>query len=240
MAVRKVCRHMGCRASPRCHHPWSQRPGADQWLILAGPGRLRWTERRGILRLETEAHMPPERPKLPSEAIELYNWYIHGEISRRDFLNGAKRFAVAGLTVGAVVDALMPDYVSAQPLSKTDDRIKASYVTVPSPQGNGNIKGYLVRPFSADTREATPAKLPGILVVHQFMNFWIGATPSLQQPSPQSGKTRLRLNVGKTSRGDPNPTASPRLRRVFREPDGLLRRVSLSYERLNRPTTPSR
>jgi len=111
--------------------------------------------------------MPSQRPRLPNEAIELYNRYIHGEISRRDFLNGAKRFAVAGLTVSAVVDALMPDYASAQQVSKTDDRIKTSYLTVPSPQGNGSIKGYLVRPFSADTRDATPAKLPGVLVVHE-------------------------------------------------------------------------
>ena len=111
--------------------------------------------------------MPNERRTVPPEAIELYNKYIHGEISRRDFLNGASRFAVVGLTAGAIVDALMPDYASAQQVSKTDDRIKASYVTVPSPQGNGSIKGYLVRPFSADTRDATPAKLPGILVVHE-------------------------------------------------------------------------
>ena len=111
--------------------------------------------------------MNPERPKLPNEAIELYNRYIHGEISRRDFLHGAKRFAVAGLTVGTIVEALMPNYVAAQQVSKTDDRIKASYVTVPSPQGNGSIKGYLVRPVSADTRETTVAKLPGILVVHE-------------------------------------------------------------------------
>ena len=111
--------------------------------------------------------MNPEQPKLPKEAIELYNRYIHGEINRRDFLNGAKRFAIAGLTAGAVVDALMPNYLLAQQVSKTDERIKASYVTVPSPQGNGSIKGYLVRPFSADTRDATPAKLPGIIVVHE-------------------------------------------------------------------------
>lgn len=111
--------------------------------------------------------MNPEKPKLPSGAIELYNRYIHGEISRRDFLNGVRRFAVAGLTAGTIVDALMPNYAAAQQVSKTDDRIKASYVTVPSPQGNGSIKGYLVRPFSADTRETTPAKLPGILVVHE-------------------------------------------------------------------------
>ena len=111
--------------------------------------------------------MSPERPKLPSEAIELYNRYIHGEISRRAFLSGVKRFAVAGLTAGTIVEALMPNYALAQQVSKTDDRIKASYVTVPSPQGNGTVKGYLVRPFSADTRDAAVAKLPGILVVHE-------------------------------------------------------------------------
>ena len=108
-----------------------------------------------------------DRPKLPIEAVELYTRYIHGEISRRSFLNGVNKFAVAGLTAGAIVDALMPNYAAAQQVSKTDERIKASYVTVPSPQGNGSIKGYLVRPASADTREATPLKLPGILVVHE-------------------------------------------------------------------------
>ena len=111
--------------------------------------------------------MNSEKPKLPTEAIELYNRYIHGEIGRRDFLNGAKRFTIAGLTAGAILDALMPDYAAGQQVSKTDDRIKASYVTVPSPQGNGSIKGYLVRPFSADTRAATAAKLPGVLVIHE-------------------------------------------------------------------------
>jgi len=111
--------------------------------------------------------MSADRPKLPNEAIELYNSYIHGEIPRRDFLNGISKFAVAGLTVGTIVDALMPNYAAAQQVSKTDDRIKSSYETVPSPQGNGSIKGYLVRPFSADTREKTGTKLPGILVVHE-------------------------------------------------------------------------
>jgi carboxymethylenebutenolidase len=109
----------------------------------------------------------PDRPKVPREAVDLYTRYVHGEIPRRDFLSGLSRFAVAGLTVNAIVDALMPDYVSAQQVSKTDERIVASYVTVPSPQGNGTIKGYLVRPFSADTRTATPLKLPGVLVVHE-------------------------------------------------------------------------
>src|SRR6202790_5657453 len=111
--------------------------------------------------------MSPERPKLPNEAIELYNSYIHGDISRRAFLSGVKRFAVAGLTAGTIVEALMPNYARAQQVSRTDERLKASYVTVPSPQGNGSIKGYLVRPISADARSETAQKLPGILVVHE-------------------------------------------------------------------------
>jgi len=111
--------------------------------------------------------MPAHKPRVPIEAIELYNRYIHGEIGRRDFLNGVKRFAIAGLTAGAIVEALTPNYAAAQQVSKTDDRIKASYETIPSPKGNGSIKGYLVRPFSADTRAATAAKLPGVLVVHE-------------------------------------------------------------------------
>jgi carboxymethylenebutenolidase len=99
---------------------------------------------------------------LPKEAIELYNSYIHGEISRRDFMDGAKRYAVGGLAVATIVEALMPKYLEAQQVSKTDPRLKTSYETVQSPMGNGSIKGYLARPASAGTN-----KLPAILVVHE-------------------------------------------------------------------------
>jgi carboxymethylenebutenolidase len=111
--------------------------------------------------------MEPTRPKLPSEAIQLYNLFIHGEISRRAFMDGVQRFAVGGLTAAAIIEALMPNYAAGQQVSKTDDRIKCSYETVQSPQGNGSIKGYFVRPVSADTRAETPVKLPGIIVVHE-------------------------------------------------------------------------
>src|ERR1700739_3155276 len=111
--------------------------------------------------------MDPTRTKLPTEAIQLYNLFIHGEISRRDFMDGVKRFAIGGLTAGAIVEALMPNYALGQQVSKTDDRIKASYETVPSPSGNGSIKGYLVRPASADTRSEAATKLPGIIVAHE-------------------------------------------------------------------------
>jgi carboxymethylenebutenolidase len=111
--------------------------------------------------------MEPTRPKLPREAVQLYNLFIHGEISRRDFMEGVQKFAIGGLTAAGVIEALMPNYALGQQVSKTDDRIKATYETVPSPQGNGSIKGYLVRPVSADTRAEMPAKLPGIIVVHE-------------------------------------------------------------------------
>lgn len=111
--------------------------------------------------------MTPKKPKLPLEAIQLYNLFIHGEISRRDFMDGVQRLAVGGMTAAALVEAMMPNYALGQQVAKTDDRIKASYETVQSPQGNGTIKGYLVRPISADTRDAMPAKLPGIIVVHE-------------------------------------------------------------------------
>jgi carboxymethylenebutenolidase len=111
--------------------------------------------------------MEPQRPKIPAEAVELYSRYIHGEISRRDFLEGAKRFAIAGLAATTIIEALMPNYALGQQVPKTDERIKATYETVPAPRGNGSIKGYLVRPFSADTRSETATKLPGILVVHE-------------------------------------------------------------------------
>jgi len=108
-----------------------------------------------------------KKPTVPSEAVALYKLFIHGEISRRDFFDGVQKFAVGGLTAAAVIEALMPNYAYGQQVAKNDDRIKATYETVPSPQGNGSIKGYLVRPISADTRDAKPSKLPGIIVVHE-------------------------------------------------------------------------
>jgi len=108
-----------------------------------------------------------ERRTLPIEAIEIYNQFIHGEISRREFLRGAQKFAVAGLSASAIVEALMPNYAMGQQVARDDERITASYETIPSPDGNGYIRGYLVRPYSADSRSENPSQLPGIVVVHE-------------------------------------------------------------------------
>jgi carboxymethylenebutenolidase len=107
------------------------------------------------------------RVKIPAEAVELYTRYIHGKVSRRDFLDGVKRFAVAGLTAATIVEALMPNYALGQQVRKDDERIKATYETIPAPNGNGYIRGYFVRPFSQETRSETPTKLPAVLVIHE-------------------------------------------------------------------------
>jgi carboxymethylenebutenolidase len=111
--------------------------------------------------------MEPTKPNLPAEAVELYNLFIHGVISRRAFLDNVQKFAVGGLATSAIIEALMPNYALGQQVAKNDDRLKTSYETIPSPQGNGTIKGYLVRPVSADTRAKDISKLPGIIVVHE-------------------------------------------------------------------------
>jgi len=98
----------------------------------------------------------------PQELLNLFDRYVHGDVSRRDFFDAAQRFAVGGLTAAALFEMLKPNYAWALQVQKDDDRIKAEVVTVPSPQGNGSIKGYFVRPVNAAKK-----KLPGVLVVHE-------------------------------------------------------------------------
>ena len=111
--------------------------------------------------------MEPTKPKLPSGATELTTSSSMARSPAATFMDGLQRFAAGGAAVATLMQALMPNYAFGQQVSKTDDRIKATYETVPSPQGNGSIKGYFVRPVSADKRNATPTKLPGVIVVHE-------------------------------------------------------------------------
>ncbi len=106
--------------------------------------------------------MKQEKPSVPPEAIEAYNLFIHGKIDRRAFMERVRSIAVSSLAVGAIVDQLMPNYAAAQQVAPNDPRLKTEYVTIPSPQGTGSIKGYLVRPAKAAGK-----RLPAIMVVHE-------------------------------------------------------------------------
>jgi carboxymethylenebutenolidase len=95
------------------------------------------------------------------ELLELYDYYAHGQISKREFLDRAARYAVGGMTAAALLGVMSPNYALAEQVSFTDPDIVAEYVTYPSPQGNGDVRGYLVRPAKAE------GKLPAVVVVHE-------------------------------------------------------------------------
>lgn len=95
------------------------------------------------------------------ELLKLYDYYAHGRISRRAFLDRAAAFTVAGLSASALLTALSPNYALAEQVAFTDPAILAEYVTYPSPHGHGTVRGYLVRPAQAQ------GKVPGVVVVHE-------------------------------------------------------------------------
>ena len=97
----------------------------------------------------------------PPALLELYDGYVHGRISRRQFLDRAGMLALGGMTAVGALAALSPNYAWAQQVKFTDPEIVAEYVSYPSPNGHGQVRGYRVRPAKAT------GKLPGVVVVHE-------------------------------------------------------------------------
>ena len=96
----------------------------------------------------------------PPEVMELFDGYVHGRLSRRDFLDRSAAYAVGGFTAAAMLEALSPNFAWAQQVAKDDARIKSGYVEFDSPQGSGKMRGYLARP-------AKEGKAPGVVVIHE-------------------------------------------------------------------------
>ena len=71
--------------------------------------------------------------------LDLYDRFIHGAVSRREFLDRATKYTVGGITAAALLDALSPRYALAQQVAPNDPRIKAEYITYPSPDGHGSV-----------------------------------------------------------------------------------------------------
>jgi carboxymethylenebutenolidase len=95
------------------------------------------------------------------ELLSLLDQYVHGGINRRQFMDGAAKYAVGGLTAAAIFESLRPNYAFAEQVPKDDKRLKTEYVTIPSPQGYGTVRAYVARPATG------PQKLPGVLVIHE-------------------------------------------------------------------------
>ncbi len=95
------------------------------------------------------------------EVLQLFDRYVHGDLSRRGFLELATRFAGSAAGAAGLLTALSPQFAQAQQVAPGDARIQARYQEFDSPLGNGKARGYLVKPAGAAGR------LPAVLVVHE-------------------------------------------------------------------------
>ncbi|WP_373521784.1 dienelactone hydrolase family protein [Aquiflexum sp.] len=104
---------------------------------------------------------PIKKEDLNQEIFDMYDYYVHGKIDRREFVNRLSVYAVGGLTVSAILSFLLPNYAEAKRFKLEDPRLISEFVEYDSPKGAGKMRGLLTRPADAK------GKLPGILVVHE-------------------------------------------------------------------------
>ena len=110
----------------------------------------------------------PDRPTQRKSAkdfdpriLEIFDGYVHGKMSKRDFIERAGKFAAAGVTGAAILAQLQPNYALAQQVAPDDPAIETMGAEYDSPEGNGRIKGLMAKPAGAT------GKLPAVLVVHE-------------------------------------------------------------------------
>lgn len=101
------------------------------------------------------------KESISQEVYDLYDYYVHNKLERREFIERLSLYAVGGLTVPALLEYLMPKYQETLQIQPDDPRLKSEYVEYESPKGGGTIKGLLSRPIDA------AGKLPGVVVVHE-------------------------------------------------------------------------
>lgn len=112
------------------------------------------------------------------DLLELYDFYAHGQISRREFLDRAGKYAVGGMTALALLNLMKPDYALANQVMPDDPAIEAERISYPSPEGHGTVNGLMVRPAGA------VGKLPAVVVVHENR----GLNPYIEDVARRVGK----------------------------------------------------
>uniref|UniRef100_UPI0040486237 dienelactone hydrolase family protein n=1 Tax=Roseivirga sp. TaxID=1964215 RepID=UPI0040486237 len=102
-----------------------------------------------------------KKEDISQEVFDLYDDYAHNKIDRRNFLEKLSLYAIGGITVSALMSAMMPNYIDTITVKPDDERISSDYIHYDSPKGGGSIKGLLSTP--ADMT----GKKPGVIVVHE-------------------------------------------------------------------------
>ena len=92
---------------------------------------------------------------------KLFDGYVHGSITRREFLDRAARVTAGGVSAATLLSALSPDYALARQVDPEDPSISVAYKKYASPKGAGVMRGYFARPAK------TGHRLPGVVVIHE-------------------------------------------------------------------------
>lgn len=110
-----------------------------------------------------ETPKPDKIEDFPPEVVKLFDKYVHGDIDRRGFLDGASKYAVGGITAAVFLDALSPNFAAAEVISPDDPRLWIEDIRIPSPQGSGTINAYMARPRNLRFLQG----LGVVIVVHE-------------------------------------------------------------------------
>ena len=114
---------------------------------------------------------------LNQEIFDVFDEYVHSNLTRRQFVEKVSKYAVAGLTAAAIVDFLLPKYAEATQIPANDARLKSEFIEYASPKGAGTMKGLLSRPANQS------GKLPGVVVVHENR----GLNPHIEDVTRRAG-----------------------------------------------------
>lgn len=95
------------------------------------------------------------------EVLALFDRYVHGDLSRRGFIESAARHAGSLTAAAGLLAVLSPQFAQAQQVPPSDPRIKTRVASFDSPSGTGAVRGLLAQPAQAKGR------LPTVLVVHE-------------------------------------------------------------------------
>lgn len=102
-----------------------------------------------------------KKEDISQEVFDLYDYYAHNKIDRRQFVEKLSIYAVGGITVSSLLSFITPDYINTLLVKPDDERLDSKYINYESTKGGGTIKGLLSKP------DNTTRKLPGIIVVHE-------------------------------------------------------------------------